>query len=186
MIEAIRKVKKVIISGGVAVGKSSIIESLTNYLKEHNHKYIHIPEYIDVKPDALDMLNKYLTKQISAFEFQEYVTNFYNEYLSTLKINGDEILIFERGPDDGITCFSNLDYNKDNITEQEFFKLYNLALSYDKKFNLPSYFNDDDKIFIPIKTQDAERDGNIIGSIITNRNNNNIIIGLYNSNDICY
>ena len=81
-LNKIRQAKKVIISGGVAVGKSSIIKHLMIYLDEHNKKYIHIPEYIDVKKDALMMLNKYFNKEISAYTFQKYVTNSYDEILS--------------------------------------------------------------------------------------------------------
>lgn len=190
-INKIRNCKKVIICGGVAVGKSSIINSVINYLLNKNVKYIYIPEYIDIKPDALDMLNKYLKKEITVYEFQTYVINYYDEYLTQIKINGDEVLLFERGIGDAITCFSNLDYYNDGLTTNEFCTLYNLVRDLDKKYNLPSYFNkqdnnETDKIFIPIKTEDKERDGNIIGSIICNRNITNIIIGLYNDDKVCY
>lgn len=185
-IERIKACKKVIIAGGVAVGKSSIITAITNYLDTQHIKWIIVPEYIDVKEDGLEMLNKYLTKKITVYEFQEYVINYYAEYLDNLDVEGDEVLIFERAIDDAITCFSNLDYNKGNLTIDEFCKLYELVKKYDKKYNVPSYFIDDGKIFIPIRTEDSTRDGNIIGSIIANRNNNNIVVGLYNFDKVCY
>ena len=186
-VDKIKNMKKVIISGGVAVGKSSVISEVINFLQSNNIKYIHVPEYIDVKKDALDMLKKYLQKEISAFEFQTYVTSFFDEYLESIKIEGDEIIIFERCFDDGIVCFSTLDYINGNMTEEEYFKLYKYAVELDKKYNAPSYFTNDNKIFIPIKTEDSFRDGNIISSIITNKiATNNIIIGLYNNDNTCY
>lgn len=185
-IERIKACKKVIIAGGVAVGKSSIITALTNYLDTQHIKWIIVPEYIDVKNDGLEMLNKYLSKQITVFTFQEYVINYYAEYLDQLDVNGDEVLIFERAIDDAITCFSNLDYNKGNLTIDEFCKLYDLVKKYDKKYNIPSYFIDDNKIFIPIRTENSIRDGNIIGSVIANRINSNIVVGLYNFDKVCY
>ena len=185
-LERIKVCKKVIIAGGVAVGKSSIITAITKYLEAHNIKWVIVPEYIDVKEDGLEMLNKYLTKKITVYEFQKYVINYYAEYLDNLYIDGDEVLIFERAIDDAITCFSNIDYNKGGLTTDEFCKLYELVKKYDIKYNIPSYFIEDGKIFIPMKTEDSTRDGNIIGSIIANRNNNNIVIGLYNYDRTCY
>ena len=185
-IEKIRNCKKVIVSGGVAVGKSSIIASLTRYLDENKVKWIYVPEYIDVKKDGLEMLNKYLRREITVYTFQEYVIEYYNEYLGSLQLDGDEILIFERGIDDAITCFSNLDYAAGKLTIEEFCKLYELVKTYDVKYNVPSYFMTSNRIFLPVRTEDSTRDGNIIGSVICNRSNDNIIIGLYNSDDVCY
>ena len=185
-VSKIQGCKKVIIAGGVAVGKTSIISALTEYLDKEHVKWIYIPEYIDVKTDALDKLNKYLRKEISSYEFQKYVINYYDEYLQKIELSGDEILIFERGIDDAITCFSNLDYSNNRLTINELCDIYNLAKSIDVKYNIPSYFLDDNKIFIPIKTENSNRDGKIIGSIICNRNNDNIVIGLYNFDKICY
>ena len=185
-IEKIKNCKKVIIAGGVAVGKSSIITALTKYLDSQHVKWLYIPEYIDVKEDGLEMLNKYLRGEITVYTFQTYVIEYYNEYLGALSLDGDEVLIFERGLDDAITCFSNLDYAKGKLTIEEFCKLYELVKSYDEKYNIPSYFMTSNRIFLPVRTDDATRDGNIIGSIICNRSNDNIIIGLYNSDEVCY
>lgn len=185
-IEKIRACKKVIIAGGVAVGKSSIISSVSRYLDTQGVKWIYVPEYIDVKEDGLEQLNKYLRGEITVYEFQKYVIEYYDEYLSQLKVDGDEVLIFERGIDDAITCFSNLDYASGKLTIEELCKLYELVKSYDVKFNVPSYFTTSDRIFLPVKTEDSTRDGNIIGSVICNRTSDNIIIGLYNFDEVCY
>lgn len=185
-LNKIQQCKKIIITGGVAVGKSSICKAIYDYFDNKNIKWIYIPEYIDIKEDGLEMLNKYLKKEITVFEFQKYVIDYYDEYLGSLIVDGDEVLIFERGIDDAITCFSNLDYSNGGLTTNEFCSLYELVKSYDKKYNIPSYFINDNKIFIPIKTENSKRDGNIIGSIINNRNDDNIVIGLYNTDKICY
>ena len=187
LIDHIKKCKKVIITGAVGVGKSTIIDSVKTYLNSTNVKWIYIPEYIDVKEDALDQLNKYLHKEISVFEFQSYIIRFYEEYLTSLTdITGEEILIFERGLSDAIACFSNLDYYHGHLTFEEFYELFQMARNVEDKFDMPSYFTNADRFFLPVKTKDPRSDGEIIGSVIINRHVHNIVIGLYNSAKTCY
>ena len=185
-IDKIKRCQKIIISGGVAVGKSSIISAVTKYLDSQGIKWVYIPEYIDVKEDGLQKLNEYLRGEMPVFDFQTYVIEYYNEYIGNLVLNGDEVLIFERGIDDAITCFSNLDHASGKLTIEDFCKLYELAKKYDVKYNIPSYFIPGDHIFLLVKTEDSTRDGNIIGSIICNRLEDNIIIGLYNTDEVCF
>lgn len=186
-LSTIQSCRKVIITGGIAVGKSSCVKKTCDILKKQGIKYIVVPEYIDALEDGVDMLNKYFNKQITVFEFQMYIINFYENHLSNLNIDGDEILIFERSVDDGITCFSNRDNSKNFLSDLGLYELYNKAKHIDETFNLPSYFdiNRNKTVFIPIKTVDPEQDPEIIASIITNRTTKNVIIGLYNSDEEC-
>lgn len=182
----IKNNRKIIITGGVAVGKSSIVNLVCEKLNNYGITYKVIPEYIDVKEDGLEKLNKYLKNEITAFYFQNYIIDFYESYLNELNVDEKDILIFERSVDDSITCFSNMDNAKGRITTQEFFQLYEKAKSVDEKYNLPSYLTGNDYLFVPIKTVDINIDGSLITDIIRNRKNDNIIIGLYNSDEQCY
>ena len=100
---SIRKCRKVIITGGVAVGKSSIVNVVCEELTRNGKKWILVPEYLDVKDDGLEMLNKYFENKISVYEFQTYILNYYEWYLKNVKVSDDDIIIFERSIDDGIT-----------------------------------------------------------------------------------
>ena len=190
MSNIIKACRKVVITGGVAVGKTSITKQVCDYLDELNIKWLIVPEYIDIYDDGLEMLNKYLNHIITAFEFQKYVIRFYDEYLQKLereqRIDENTILVFERTVDDSITCFSNLDYRKGNISLLELCELYNDAVKIDIQYNLPSYFISGNRIFIPIKNDEVERDGKIIANIIDYKIKNNIIIGLYNTDHDCF
>ena len=178
-------VRKIVITGAVAVGKSSIIKAVISKLQEQHMKIIHVPEYIDYKEDGLKMLNHYFSHRITPYEFQEYILKFYDDYFKSLILDGDEIMIFERMVDDGITCFSNLDNKRGALSDKEFSDLYEGAKAIDTKYNIPSYFINEGFTFIPIKTVDSAKDGDMIAHIILNRDDN-IIIGLYNEPERCY
>lgn len=184
---SIKDCRKVIITGGVAVGKSSIVSVVCEELTKDDVKWKLIPEYIDILEDGLEMLNKYLRKEISAFEFQKYVIGFYELYLNEIKLTDqNDILIFERSVDDSVACFSNMDNMNEQLDTLDFFALYEKAKQIDAKYNLPSYLIGNDFVFIPIKTVDVQRDGKLIAEIIRNRVGENIIIGLYNTDEQCY
>lgn len=183
---SIRKCRKVIITGGVAVGKSSIVNVVCEELTKKGKNWILVPEYLDVKDDGLEMLNKYFENKISVYEFQTYILNYYEWYLKNVKVSDDDIIIFERSIDDGITCFSNADNARGKLSISEFHGLFEKAKQLDEKYNIPSYILKNDFIFIPIKTVDVQKDGKLITEIINNREGENIIIGLYNTDDRCY
>lgn len=185
-VEVIRNMKKVVVTGGVAVGKSSIIKQLKQHLDEQHIPYIIIPEYIDVLEDAGEMLQKYLRKEMKAIDFQWYVTKYYENYIMSLPLNGDELLIFERVLDDAVICFANNDNKNDEISTEDLLKLYNYARDIDSKYNFPTYFDLQNTTFITIKTNDKNIDGNIINNIINNSEYQKTIIGLFNSAEECY
>lgn len=180
--------KKVVITGPTAVGKSSIVNRICKELEEMGLRYIKIPEYIDVLPDAGEKLKLYLEGEITPFDFQMYVTSFYDSYLGSLNPTGDEIMIFERVPDDPLICYANIDHNNGVISTLELFNIYNLIQYINTKYCLPSYFNmNESTAFISIKSSIVHSDANIISSIILSESDyNNIIIGLYNRTDELY
>ena len=173
--------KKVVITGSIAVGKSSIIKELQKHIPE-----IHlVPEYIDVLADGVEMLNKYFRRDITPYQFQNYILNYYRDYLKNNQHPG--VMVFERIPDDGIVCFSNLDNANGKLSDEEFYSLYTQVLELDKEYHLPTYFSSDkNQVFIPVKTVNSEVDGKLIAEIIKVRPEAKIIIGLYNSANTCY
>ena len=88
---SIRKCRKVIITGGVAVGKSSIVNVVCEELTKKGKNWILVPEYLDVKDDGLEMLNKYFENKISVYEFQTYILNYYEWYLKNVKVSDDDV-----------------------------------------------------------------------------------------------
>ena len=108
-------------------------------------------------------------------------------HLDELEIVGnDDIIILERGVDDSVTCFSNITNMNNKLDTLDLYTLYEKAIDIDKKYNISSYFINSNYVFIPIKTTNIDRDGKLISKIIKNTPNENVIIGLYNSDNQCY
>ena len=79
--EVIKKCKKVVITGGVGVGKTTTIDYIKQIFNKENTKYVNIPEYIDGDgANGKHMLEEYLNKHLSAFDFQYYILNYYDRY----------------------------------------------------------------------------------------------------------
>lgn len=181
-----KSARKIIITGGVAVGKTSVMTAVKKYLNEKAIKFLEVPEYIDGKEDGLEMLNKYLSKTIPSFEFQSYIMNYYDWYFTNKVTNEDNLLLFERTLDDSVICFSNLDNHKHELSDEEFMNIYKQAISINTKYNIPSYISNDNFEFIPIKTTNSDLAGKMIAAIIEVRPDANIVFGLHNDDDVCY
>lgn len=178
--------RKIVITGCIAVGKSSVVQAVQNVLTSKSIKWVTIPEYIDYREDGLEMLQKYLNHTITALEFQSYIYDCRENYLENLKLHGDEVLIFERGPDDGITYFSNYDNQQGMLSDLDYYKLYERARNMDIKFNIPSYFVKDSYYYVGLETSDATQIGRLIESVLGIVEHSNFIIGLYNDDETCY
>lgn len=190
---SIKNYNKIVITGGVGVGKTTTINHLKNILTENKIKFVSIPEYLDASPIGADMLNNYLQGKISAFEFQEYIINYFDKYLSSIELTGDEIILFERVPDDTVTCFANIWNKQGKLSDLELFTLYQQTKALNEKYNLPSYFkesNNNDLIHMLMNTADTKKTALRIFEEIKNENystkqNKTIIIGLYNTPTEC-
>lgn len=185
--DAVRNCPKVVITGGVGVGKTTVINKLAKLLKEAGIPFEIIPEFLDASELGLKMLNDYLAHKISAVEFQSFIINHFKSFLSTMKLKGNELLIFERVPDDTVTCFSNL-WNKQRLlSDDDLFKLYKESVELDIKFNLPSYFqsvNNKDNIHLLLNTNDTTKVAEQIFKEFSTISKS-VIIGLYNSPSEC-
>ena len=117
------------ITGPIGVGKSTIIESI----KSHFENVVHIPEYINGDENGIVMLNKFINKEITIFEFQKYILDYYKNY--EMKLNRNSICVYERVPDDSIFVFSNYQYYKGSIDKTKMYDLYAYAqyINYTKR-----------------------------------------------------
>lgn len=176
--------KKIVITGPTAAGKSSIIKGVCSNLTKLKIPFQHIPEYIDGRKDGLTMLNKYFTREISVFNFQNYIVNYYRDTLKNIDTN--KMVIFERSVDDGITCYSNLDHKINRLSTSEFLKLYNSVKTLDREYNIPSYILGNNYVFTPIKSVDVKRTSKLITDIIRSTGNKNNIFGLYHTDDVLW
>ena len=109
------------ITGPIGVGKSTIIESI----KSHFENVVHIPEYINGDENGIVMLNKFINKEITIFEFQKYILDYYKNY--EMKMNKNSICVYERVPDDSIFVFSNYQYHNGSIDKSKMYDLYAYA-----------------------------------------------------------
>ncbi len=178
--------KKIIISGSVGVGKTTTINDICKLLNIYDINYKIIPEYIDGDINGRNMLDKCINKEISAFEFQKYIINYFDSYLSNLKVNKDDVIIFERLPDESVLCFAYIDKINKVITEEEYNILYNMCVKLDDKYNIPSYFKQLNNTYFELCKTEIN---NIISSKVLHLLNlndyTNIIIGLYNDEYEC-
>ena len=113
-------VKVIALSGPVAAGKSTLLQALYNKLSETYRVYV-IREYIDVLPDANDKLTDYLNGKISAYEFQNYILDYYER--SSWLINEYDYVLVERCPIEGLQFFAKLDVNKGRMSLDEYLTL---------------------------------------------------------------
>ena len=132
-----------IITGTLGVGKTTTIKLISNILK-----YNHIPvtrylEYINYNNVGRDLFQMKMNNKVSAFTFQNYILDIWdtllteNNYKTSTGIN-----IFERIPYDAVYCFTQKEFQNNNITTDE----YNLIIERYKyiinKHNMFEYSDD--------------------------------------------
>lgn len=188
--DIIKKCKKIVITGGVGVGKSTTIKHLKEIFECTNIHYIIIPEYINGDGDnGVEMLNRYLNHDIDSFTFQYYILTFYDRYLNNLQPTEDTVLIFERLPDDSITCFANKANKNKELTNEDLFQLFKYSQEITKRYNLPSYFTMDNNqttnISI-IKSDDTRKIASQVYDMYVSSNKHDLyLICLYNTSEEC-
>ena len=155
------------ITGPIGVGKSTIIESI----KSHFENVIHIPEYINGDKNGIVMLNKFINKEITIFEFQKYILDYYKDYKINLRNNS--ICIYERIPDDSIFVFSNYQYKIGTIDKIKMYDLYAYAQYINSIKNAINYRTNNINCSV-VKNDDYEKCINEIISIVENDIKNNI------------
>ncbi len=186
-IENVRRCKKVVVTGPVGVGKTTILTEICKHL-DGKLKYKLVPEYIDVLPDATERLAKYLKGEISSYEFQRYVSVYYIQYLERIAkdITEDTVLIFERVPDDALWCFIRMDQMKGLISPREHQQLSQLIAKMNDYFNLPCYTKTPNQSALIIKSDELSVNAKVASDFIIDSSYSKIVIGLFNDVKICY
>ena len=186
-VEIVRRCKKVVITGPVGVGKTTILTEICKHL-DGKINYKLVPEYIDVLPDAVERLAKYLRGELSSYEFQRYVSVYYIKYLERIAedITEDTVLIFERVPDDALWCFIRMDQMKGLISPREHHHLSQLIAKLNEYFNLPCYTKTPNQSALIIKSDELAINAKVAADFIIDSTYSKIVIGLFNDVQICY
>lgn len=155
------------ITGPIGVGKSTIIKSI----KSHFKNVIHIPEYINGDKNGNLMLNKFITKQISIFDFQKYILDYYKN--QKVDLNSNSICVYERIPDDSIMVFSNYQYQTGFINKTKMYDLYSYAQYINRIKHILSYVDNNIDCSI-VKNENYDDCVKEVINIIENDLKNNI------------
>ncbi|EMD44137.1 hypothetical protein KM1_203500 [Entamoeba histolytica HM-3:IMSS] len=94
----------IFISGSLAVGKSTIMNLLNNYLQEREDVFF-IREYIDFSNDGERQLEKLHTGIISNYQFQLFVIRCYEKQLNTIDFEEADVIVWERHPIEALEIF---------------------------------------------------------------------------------
>ena len=113
------------LNGPVGVGKTTIL----NLLKLHLPNCYIIPEYFEALDDAEDKLKANLEGTMSAFDFQNYILDYFESVANELKDSSYNYIIVERSPVEGIEFFAKLDVIKERMTLTQYDYLLNRAKS---------------------------------------------------------
>lgn len=135
--------------GPVGSGKTTLLKELKPRIP---NSYV-IPEYIDALPDAETKLKQYLDGTLAAFDFQQYVLDYFEQVANELKDATYDYVFVERLPVEGIQFFARLDLFKGRITTDEYYSLMNRARSL-TFYPDPSLLLSDD--IIPLKTDKGD------------------------------
>ena len=105
------------LSGPVGCGKTTIL----NLLKKQLIFCYVVPEYIDALDDAKSKLQQYLDGTFSAFEFQNYILDYFEKVADELKdCTLFHYVLVERCPVEGILFFAKLDLLNNRLTQNEY------------------------------------------------------------------
>ena len=113
------------IYGTVGSGKSTLLEEIKSSIP---NSYV-IPEYIDALDDAENKLKAYLEGSMPAYDFQQYVLDYFESVSEELKNSHYDFIFVERLPVEGIQFFAKLDLNNKRITNEEYEELLKRAKS---------------------------------------------------------
>ncbi|GAB1219139.1 hypothetical protein ENUP19_0014G0031 [Entamoeba nuttalli] len=126
----------IMITGGVGVGKSTLIHGLKKSLPKKER--IFIKECIDFKPNiGKKMLEETLKGKGSIYQFQLFIIDCYREQLE--KAKDMKYVIMERSPADSINIFATESYLQGKITEEEFNDLKIKTEELYQSYNIPKY-----------------------------------------------
>lgn len=136
--------KVICLHGPVGCGKTTLLNQLKQYLP---NSYV-VPEYIDALDDAKTKLQQYLEGDYSAFKFQNYILDYFEQIADSLEHSTYDYVFVERCPVEGILFFAKLDLINKRLTQAQ----YDYLLKRSQSFTVfPNPLIDD---FVAINTDD--------------------------------
>lgn len=135
-----------IITGTIGVGKSTLLQFLSEVLKYNNINFCSYPEFITYeyknKNIGQDMFEMKMNNIISTFTFQNYILDIWDRLLSENKFNeSNTVNLFERIPYDAVYCFSKKEFENGNLSKSEYNLIIERYNEMCKKYNLYDYTN---------------------------------------------
>ena len=128
----------IILSGGIAVGKTSVIKHLHDYFLDRD-EFMFIQEYIDYDTKGIEWLEKLQRGYISNYHFQMYVLDCYEKQLNRVEFEDAEIIIWERHPSEALKIFCK---NDQTLTTNERIKLEMRLDTLCDKYQIPKFEGD--------------------------------------------
>ena len=126
----------IVITGGVGVGKSTLIGNLEKSLPKDER--IFIKEYIDYKPEqGKKMLEETLQGRGSMYDLQIFILGCFRDQLENAM--DKKYVIFERSPYDSIFIFSTDAYLNGRMSKEEYFSLHDKVDALYTKFHIPKF-----------------------------------------------
>jgi dephospho-CoA kinase len=110
-----------IITGTIGVGKSTVLQLISDILEYYSIKINKYPEYITYNQTGKLLFEMKMNNKISTFTFQNYILDIWDTLLTENDFkNSKSINIFERIPYDAVYCFSEKEYSKGNLSKAEY------------------------------------------------------------------
>ncbi|EDR28102.1 hypothetical protein EDI_025730 [Entamoeba dispar SAW760] len=126
----------IIATGGVGVGKSTLIRRLKRSLPKGES--IFVKEYVDYKPvEAKKQLEDTLKGNGSVYEFQLSIIDCYKQQME--QAQNKKYVIMERSPADSINIFAAASYRNGKISEFEFEDLKARVEKLYDAYNIPRF-----------------------------------------------
>ncbi|ELP90394.1 deoxyguanosine kinase, putative [Entamoeba invadens IP1] len=175
-----KKVSFLIITGGVGVGKSTLIHRLETL---YQNKIGIVKEFIDFSPTkGKAYLEDFLRGKMNCFEFQCFVLDCYNQQLKVL-CSTKSIVVLERGPFDSVGVFTKQSLVDGGITQDGYDRLMQKVRELETQYGIPSSSHlkierkdmatlDEESVFNSIKN-------NIFKTV---ENSSDLLVYLYSSN----
>ena len=126
----------IFITGGVGVGKSTLITNLKQSIPKEER--IVIKEYIDFEPElGKKMLEETLQQKGNIYDFQLFILDFFDRQLQ--KIGNKKYIIFERSPYDSVIIFSTEAYLQGRMSKEQLDQLKQHVENICKKYHIPPF-----------------------------------------------
>lgn len=174
----------IFISGSIAVGKTTVMKCLNEYLHEREDiKFI--KEYIDYNADGEKYLEKLHNGEISNYQFQLYVIQCYDKQLNTIDYEESDVVIWERHPLEALDIFCKEDIT---LTDKERLEIILRIETLCDKYKIPQLIENNIN-YISIDTNSFRSEqisyfiiSEIIYQMLLGEYENNVLILLFCSN----